>query len=362
MPRLREWVTIVLPTQLSAWLLAAYRRPLRFLLGLVLGPILVVSAATYAVNVELARRQALQHLAVTARLAAQAIDETLNDVLLFEQLLAVSPGFAEAVQRRDTSFVDGVLERLGPLAPGGDLVTVLGLDGRVLASWPRRRELLGRDVSQEDAFRGAAAGDWAPYVSSVYLREVAWAEKLVGVTAPLQHDGQATGLLQVQYGVETARTWLQRIRVEPEGFLYVVDQRDQLVFHPYQVLPGLPKPVGHWPPVATAAAQDGRTLAYRDPQLGEPWLAGVHPVGTTGWRVVAVQPEPAAVRALHRVLGPMGVLVGFLMLLLVGVSLQWVQLQESSLRLLRQNTKLLRQMQQRRTLEKGRPGKGSAES
>ena len=135
---------------------------------------------------------------------------------------------------------------------------------------------------------------------------------------------------------------------------YVTDHHDQLVVYPFQVLPGKPKVVSDWPPVAQPLSPEGASLSFAD-RKGRRWLAGVHPVGTIGWRIVAVQPEEAALRVLHRVLWPMGILMGGLALLLVLLSRRWAQLQESSMNLLRQNTKLLKQLQQRKTLDKKGP-------
>ena len=159
-------------------------------------------------------------------------------------------------------------------------------------------------------------------------------------------------LIQVQHRVEEVKSWLQKIRVEPDGFLYVVDHRDQLVIFPFQVLPGKPRVVSDWPPVAHPLTADGAALAFTDRRGGRRWLAGAFPIGTIGWRVVAVQPEASALRVLHRVLWPLGILVGLLALILVAVSMRWAQVQSLSLRLLRQNTKLLKQQQQRSTLDR----------
>jgi hypothetical protein len=152
--------------------------------------------------------------------------------------------------------------------------------------------------------------------------------------------------------VEEVKSWLQKIRVDTEGFLYVVDHHQQLVVYPFQILPGKPKVVADWPPVAQPLTDTGSTLAFRDRRTGRQWLAGVHPIGAIGWRVVAVQPEGAALRVLYRTLWFLGVVVAALALLLMAVSLRWAKVQESSLRLLQQNTKLLRDLQQQQTLQR----------
>ena len=73
------------------------------------------------------------------------------------------------------------------------------------------------------------------------------------------------------------------------------------------------------------------------------------------WRVVAVQPEDAVLRQFRLVFVGLGAAVLILALLVVLVGLRWAQLHAMSLRLLQQNNKLLKQHQQRRTLDRGRP-------
>ena len=353
MNRAHEWLTVTVPGYFSSWLLKAYRRPLRSLLALVVLPVVAVFVGTQTVSVSLWRQQALRHLAVTARLAAEIVDETIEETLRFEGQLAAQPEFEDAVSRRDRPAMTRHLQAALAFIPRVDLALVISPQGEVLAAFPADLNLVGRTVNEEEPFRGAREGGWHPYVSAVYLREGPEIEKVVGVVLPVEHDGAVVGLLQFQHRVEEVKSWLQKIRVDPEGFLYVVDHHDQLVVYPFQVLPGKPTVVSDWPPVAYPLPPEGGTLIFHDPRSGQRRLAGMHPIETSGWRVVAVQPERAALGVLRRVLWPMGLLVGLLGLLLVAVSLRWAQLQAFSLRLLHQNTKLLKQQQQRRFFESG---------
>ena len=358
---LREWATVRLPDACSAWLLRAYRRPLPVLLGFVILPLGPLFIATHLLNVALWRRQTLHNLKVTARLASEIVEETLDETFRFERQLTAQPGFVEAVRRRDTAELAKRLEQTLTFTPRVDLAFVIEPGGQPLASFPFRARQAERNFSQDEPFLGARQGGrWRPYVSAVYLREDPPVEKVVGVVLPVESQGGPSAVIQFQHRVEEIKSWIQKLRVEPEGFLYVVDHRGQLVVYPFQVLPGKPKVVTSWPPVAVPLGPDGAELTFRGASSGKSWLAGVYPVGQTGWRVVAVQPEAAALRILHQVLWPMGGLVGLLAALLVILSLRWAQLQNSTMELLRQNTKLLKQMQQRRTLDSGPKGGGSA--
>ena len=312
---------------LRVWQLQAYSKPLRFFSFLVILPLVLVLFTTHRVNVALGRRQALHNLGVTAELAAQLVDRTLQETRLFEQMLATQPAFRQAIQRGDGPPLTKLLEDALQLVPRVSRAAVSTPEGTVIAVFPEDLRDVGQSVAQDDGFRGAQQGGWHPYVSSVHLQDGSPREKVVDITLPVREGPEVIGLLMVQYRVEEVRLWFQKIRVEPGGFLYLVDQHDQLVTYPFQVLPGKPKVVSDWTPVAQVVPETGSTLVFRGGRHNELWLAGVHPVGTTGWRIVAAQPEHEVLRLLHSVLWPMGLLVSLLVTILLTVSLQWVQLQ-----------------------------------
>jgi hypothetical protein len=147
------------------------------------------------------------------------------------------------------------------------------------------------------------------------------------------------------------------VRVEPGGFTYVVDHRGQLVVFPFQAIAGRPTVVSSWPPVAARLPPEGTTMSFTDQRSGRTWLAGAHPVGGTGWRVVAVQPEAEALQTLRRVFVALGLLVALMSIVAaIGIS-RWVRLHAFTLQMARQNAKLLKQLNQSRLLDRGK-GKG----
>jgi hypothetical protein len=326
---------------------------------LVIVPLVLIVAVTYGMTVSLARQQALNHLSINARLAAEIIEETLEETFRFARIIAAQPGFASAIVRRDQQGLTRSLQDALPFIPRVDLASVVTLQGEVLASYPLQPEAVGRDVSQEEPFLGVQLGQWHPYVSAIYLRRDPRLEKVVTLVFPVTDGTTVVGLLHLQHQVEEVKSWLQKIRVDQEGFLYVVDHHDQLVVYPFQVLPGEPKVVTDWPTVRLPLSAEGRTLSFVDQKRAKRWLAGIHPIGQTGWRVVAVQPDRAVLEVVWRVFWVLGVLVALLAVIALAISVQWAKLQAFSMRLLRQNAKLLKQLQQRRTLDEDRSGPGS---
>ena len=185
------------------------------------------------------------------------------------------------------------------------------------------------------------------------MREGPALEKVISVSFPILQGERLVGLLQVEQRIEDVKSWLQKIRVSPRGFLYVVDQHDRLVVFPYQLVPGKPMTVSSWPPVAQPPGETGSTLLYRSAKTGERWLAGVYPVGRLGWRVVTTQPEQAALQTLRGVFAILALLVVAAVGLVGVVGSRWLRMHAFSLQLLQQNARILKQLQQQRFYGRG---------
>lgn len=306
----------------ESWL---FTRPLFFLSVVVALPLPVVLVTTHRVNVAIGRRQALQHLSVTAQLAARIVDETFTDAARFAHTLAAQPSFHDALRQRARAQLVQWLQQLLPLVSKVNRVIVATAQGEILAVFPPASDLIGQSLAQDEGFHGAQEGGWHPYVSAVHMEAEGSFEKVVEVVVPVEEDHAVLGVIQVQYRVEDVHSWLTKISVEPDGFLYVVDHHDQLVVYPFQVLPGTPKVVSDWLPVAEPLSATGSTLIFRGGQHAQRWLAAVSAVGLTGWRVVAVQPERAVLRLLHQILWPTGMLVGSLLALVFFLSVELVR-------------------------------------
>lgn len=301
---------------------------------------------THRVNIHVGRRQALRNLTVTARLASEIVGETLEHTLLFERMLVEHPEFRAAVQDRDADRLRRLLQHFLPLAPGAEAAVIVAPSGAVIAAYPDRPELAGASLLHDEGFLGAQRGGWHSYVSAVHVRGGESLEKVSEVVLPIRDGTVVLAVLQVQHRVETIKSWIQKIRIDPGGFLYVVDQHDQLVVYPFQVLPGQPKVVSGWPPVAYHVSPEGGSLMFRGGRQPERWLAGVYPIKSTGWRVVAVQSEREAFQVLHQLFWPMGALVALLCIVVMVLGLRWAQAQQTNARLLQYSDQLARALQE----------------
>lgn len=353
-------------TTFPSWFLTLYRRPRIFLT--VLGiPLIAACAWLYTVHERQWRAQASHHLAVAARLAARTIHEELTRTRQIEDAVASRPGFIASVKRRDRTSLDNALTMLLDVTPMIDRVSVTEPTGKPLAEvgaplTDAERES-AREPQEESQAPSARAPDPLPVpdeaqlVSGVHLRDAASGEKVVGVSTPVRDGPTTIGMLQVQYRLQEISRWLEKIRIEPAGFLYVVDQEGRLVAHPYQLLPGQPKDVSRWAPVAGSTSTLGTFIRFAQGAARQPWTAAVVSIEPYGWRVVAQQPDSAMLKPFRRLVGSFVLLVGLLAGVITWLVLRWVHLHSVTLRLLAQQTQLLKLSEQRRLVERFRRAK-----
>lgn len=328
-------------TAFPAWFLALYRQPAAFLVTVIGIPLLGICLWLYAENERQWRAREGEDLLVAARLAARIIDEELTQTRQIEEALIARPPFVEAVRHSDRRALETLLQFLLDVTPMIDRVMVTQPDGTILGS------------------AGAAPADSRPSdpappplprqepVSGVYLRDQASGEKAVAVSTPIRADDATLGALRVQYRLQDISRWLDKVRIEPAGFVYVVDQRGFLVSYPFQLIPGQPKKVLRWAPVAAQASARGAVIRFRQGRPSRPWTAAVVSIAPFGWRVIAQQPDAAMLRPFHQLVASFVLLIGLLAGILSLLVLRWASLHQATLRLLAQQTRLLKQHQQR---------------
>lgn len=329
------------------WFLALYRQPLAFLAALLVIPLVAILLWLYTVNERQWRAREGHDLLVAARLASRLIEEALSQTRQIQEAMAAQPAFLEALKHRDQAALMANLHLLLDITP---------MINRALVT-----DAAGRRVAEVSAASSSGAGTaprverldgphppWQPPVSGVYLSDQASGEKAVRVSSPI-HDGQmALGLLQVQYRLQELSRWLETVRVEPAGFLYVVDQEGLLVAYPFQLLPGRPKDISGWPPVRGQASAQGTLLRFRQGQPRRPWTAAVVSLDPYGWRVIAQQPDAEMLKPFRQLIGSLTGLIVLLVGLTSLVILRWAHLHTATLRLVAQQARLLKHREQRR--------------
>ncbi|MBI2884834.1 MAG: cache domain-containing protein [Candidatus Omnitrophica bacterium] len=333
------------------WLLELYRKPAIFLSLVLALPVTIVCVWVSTANEQLWRAQAERHLIVASQLAGRVIQEELAQTRQLERAFASRPDFIGAVRRRDRASLTEDLRLLLQLLPMVDRAVVVDAAGRPLAS--------AANSSRADAAReegepvGGANATWEPMrspVSGVYLRDADSGEKAVGVATPVRDGAEQLGMVQVQYRVDEIARWLTKIRPAREGYLYVVDHQGLLIAHPLQLLPGAPKNVAAWPPVAADVTAEAALVRFTQGRPARPWTAAVVLVDPYGWRVISQQPDASLLRPFRRLVCSFLLVIAALAALLAGLVLRWSSLHRATLHLLAQQARLLKWSERRHLL------------
>lgn len=331
------------------WFLTLYRQPLVFLGSVLVIPLIAVCLWLYVVNERQWRAREGHDLLVAARLASRIIVEELGRTRQFEEAVAARPEFLDAVKRRDRGGLMSSLQVLVEGMPRINQVHVTDAAGRRLADVAATSS---GEASAEAFFDVPNTLERA--VSAVYVGDHASGEKVVSVFSPIR-DGQVVlGVLHAQYGLQAISSWIEKVRVEPAGFLYVVDHRGRLVAYPFQLLPGDPKDVSGWAPVAAPASPQGELMRFGRGQPKHPWTAAIVSLEPYGWKVVAQQPDAAMLAPFHQLVGSFAVLIAVLAGFIGLLVLRWTHLHGATLRLVAQQARLLRLSQQRHVLARMR--------
>ncbi|MET0820977.1 MAG: EAL domain-containing protein [Aeromicrobium sp.] len=162
--------------------------------------------------------------------------------------------------------------------------------GRTLAAHPPDPELIGRDFSFRDWFRGVSQ-QGRPYVSEGYRSAADGRPFVVTVAAPVVDGSRRVGYVTFLWRLESVRAIADGAKADDGISLVVTDQRGQQLLGALAVNQqgqGRPPEISR----ATAAALRGRsTSVVQDGKLLE-----VGPVASVGWSVTASLDQDVALQ------------------------------------------------------------------
>lgn len=332
-----------LPWQVfPAWFLVLYRNPLVFLTCLLLVPLSLVCVWLSTEGERRWRAQESADLLVAARLASQVMTEELSRIGHLEEAVAARPDLIAALKRQDQAALSDELRFFLDLTPHLTRAAIMDGTGRLLAE--AQAELPATPNTFPQTPPQAPPGQ----VSRVYLYDEVSGEKALGMSSLIQEGETVLGAVQAQLRLGAIARWLEKIRIEPGGFLYVVDHEGFLVAYPFQLLPGRPKNISAWPPVTAPASAQGALIRFQQGRPKRPWTAAAVAVDPFGWRVVAQQPDAAMLKPLHQLVASFVSLIVFLAAVIGVLALRWTRLHDATLGLLAQQTRLLKDREQER--------------
>jgi diguanylate cyclase (GGDEF)-like protein/PAS domain S-box-containing protein len=227
--------------------------------------------------------------------AVRALVRQSDDFKRTVSTWAANAPVTDSLSARTPASLAALQDQLSTLARSKDspLAFVSDTRGRTVALYPAQPELIGKDFSYQDWFKGASSTGMA-YVSEGYRSAATGHPLVVGVTAPVLNHNRVVGYIAVLWQLDSLRSVIDGSRRDDGVTLTMTDQRGQsltgtLTFDDRgQVQPAAVSGT-------TAAALAGTSVS----SVRNGRLEATGPVPGLGWTVTASLPESVALAPAH---------------------------------------------------------------
>ena len=238
-------------------------------------------------------------VAVTGAVSADYIGEELSGVATLVRAYATRPMVVEAATAPggpDARVLDQHMDSLQAGQSGLFGAWFLSAAGDMVSFQPAAPEVMGRNYSHRDYFRGALASP-EPYVSAAFAAAVPGNPAAVGVSSAVRDaDGTLVGVVTAGYLLDSLQEYADRLADVQGVRLLVADQQSQLVAGEGT----LGAPVTGPAASIVAAALRGDVETVRSDGADYAGLASYRRIPRLGWAVVAEVAEREALAASDR--------------------------------------------------------------
>ena len=280
----------------AAMKLLAARSPAPWIvLSLVSAVIFGTAAYSYReINDELTA-VALSRQETVAQLTAVTLEEKFGRVVDIAIALATRPRVRDLVAAGKWVEASGFLRDVPRDLPQIERLFLADIGGTLRADVPELPGMRGVNFASREWFQGLSR-EWRPYVSPAYTRAAEPRLKVFAVAVPVKSTtGHAVGILVLQIRIESLLEWIAGIGMDSEGFIYIVDSKGQIAFHPkHRNREGIVDASAT--PVVTRLRHGEHGVETRfDPVEHEDSIIAYAAVPGYGWGVVAQQPARASI-------------------------------------------------------------------
>lgn len=208
--------------------------------------------------------------------------------------IASAGDIAPTVEKGEWSKAIKELEHISNEFPYIDRIFLSDTKGRTLAYHPPSPENTGRDLSFRDWYKGVSK-NWEPYVSEVFKRAPHPQFNTVGVMTPIKNaKGEPLGAVGFAVNLDTFYKLTNEFKVDRGGFLYIVNQKGQIVAHPKYDPQGPIVDFSSVPIVQSLLkGESGIRIAY-NPVDDETRLGAYERIDKYDWGVVVADPIETA--------------------------------------------------------------------
>ena len=262
--------------------------------------IVVTAAQSYrAIDRELTE-VALSRRVAVAQLAAATLSEKFGRLVDITVSLATRVRFRELVAEAKWTEASEILRAVPHDFPFVERLFLTDVDGTLMADVPELPGVRGMNFSGRDWYQGVRR-NWRPYISAIYKRTAAPQLNVFAVAVPIRGAaGGVSGILVLQVRPEVLFEGVTDIEIEPEGFVYIIDSKEQIAFHSKH--PGAQE-ITNLSETAIVrklrGGKDGVEIGF-DPVEREDSISAYADVPGYGWGVVTQQPVRASLGLVAR--------------------------------------------------------------
>lgn len=268
-----------------------------------------------------------------AFLAASVIHERLDSIVNRAVSLVTRPVLIEEVEKGNWPMAMAQFNGVRHQFPDIDSLYLFNKQGVIKDTMPVVPSVIGRDGAAWESFRKVKK-QWRSYISPVEPSLSNSRINVVSVLAPVKAKGvminrdssleegfeKVLALLQVQIKLESFSEWLVSVDAGDSAFVYLVDQKGQIVYHPKfsskNQIVDFSKETG----VADLLKGLGGLRLYSNADGREDVFLAYASVPAYGWGVVLTQPSRVAFRERDRELRRIVSMYGLALLMAIALA------------------------------------------
>jgi hypothetical protein len=235
-----------------------------------------------------------RHFLVSSPLA-KAMAQTVESRLDRVKDLAITGAADIAPLINENKWEEGVneIQHISSEFPFIDRIFLADTKGATLAYYPPSPENVGKDFSFRDWYKGVSA-TWEPYASEVFKRAPHPQFNTVAMVVPIKSDGNPVGILGLAINLDMFYELSQEFESGTEAFLYIVNQKGQIVAHPKYPSQGQIIDYASVPVVRKILAKESGVGVFYNPIEKENRLSAFQYVSGYNWGVIIAEPITTA--------------------------------------------------------------------
>lgn len=246
------------------------------LLGLALFVYVDITGELEKISIE--KRQSLAYT------AAHMLSEKLRSEISFGNAYANNSLLIQGIIKGDLKMMRLQAQNLIETSHSIERVFITSPKGILLAGYPSAPQLVGKDLSEFDWYRGVTRS-WTPYISQFYLRLSPPRRNIFSISLPIRTTGgDIIGILVMQPGQDFIKNATDGIK-NASGTTYVVDSKGIIIYHP-RVSEDKPVNISGSPFVQKVIKGEEGYEKSLDPLNGKTVISAYNAVAISGWGVI----------------------------------------------------------------------------